>query len=142
MSIAATFPNRAGEATPRIARLVDRVGEELAAPEDALTNLRIALDEVVTNILNYAYRDGASHDITIRCELEGGRLKTVVEDDGVAYDPLLAPDPDLGSPLDTRRLGGLGVHFVKSLMSDVRYERVGGRNRLTLVQDLQGKAPR
>jgi len=125
----------------RVSRLIDRVGREYALPSEVVTNLRIALDEVVTNIVKYAYRDGASHDITVHCEIRNGRLETTVEDDGVAYDPLLAPRPDVAVPLAAREVGGLGVHFVRALMSDVAYERVGGRNRLTLKQELGANDP-
>ena len=133
-----TLPSR-GDAMLRVSGLIDRVGKEYALPSEVVTNLRIALDEIVTNIVNYAYPDGASHDITIHCEIREGRLETTVEDDGVAFDPLRAPPPDLAVPLASRQVGGLGVHFVRNLMSAVTYERVGGRNRLTLKQEIGPK---
>jgi anti-sigma regulatory factor (Ser/Thr protein kinase) len=119
---------------PRVNELVDRVGEAFSVPPEALTNLRIALDEIVTNIMSYAYPDGAAHEIRIHCEMRAGQLETTVEDDGIAYDPLQAPEPDVTSSLTRRPVGGLGVHFVKSLMNAVVYERVAGHNRLTLQQ--------
>ena len=128
-----------GDALMRVSRLIDRIGTEYALPAEIVTNLRIALDEIVTNIVNYAHRDGASHDITIHCEIRDGSLETTVEDDGIAFDPLRAPKPDLAVPLAAREVGGLGVHFVRNLMSAVAYERVGGRNRLTLKQEIPGK---
>jgi len=63
-------------------------------------------------------------------------LETTIEDDGVAFDPLQAPAPDIGAALADRAVGGLGIHFVKNLMSSVDYERVGGHNRITLLQRL------
>jgi len=133
--IHATFSN-SGDTMPRIARLLDRVGAEYSLPPGVLTDLRIAMDEVVTNIFKYAWLDDAPHDISIACRMHGGVLETTIEDDGVPFDPLLAPSPDIHSALDTREVGGLGVHFLKRLMRDVAYERVGGRNRLTLTQEL------
>ena len=121
---------------PEVLRLVDRVGEEYQVPDETLTDLRIALDEVVTNIIKYAYRDDGPHEIRIRCALQGGTLQTTVEDDGIAFDPLLAPAPDLGTPVATRQVGGLGVHFLRSLMSDLSYRRQGNRNCLTLKQEI------
>jgi anti-sigma regulatory factor (Ser/Thr protein kinase) len=118
----------------RVSQLIDRVEEGYGLPAGVAADLRIALDEVVTNIVNYAYRDGDEHHISIRFEIREGQLMTVVEDDGKAYDPLRAPEPDIGAPLDTRRVGGLGVTFVKGLMDCLNYERVGERNRLTLTQ--------
>lgn len=121
---------------PRIARLLDRVGREFSLPPAVLTDLRIAMDEVITNILTYAWTDDREHEITVECRMNAGRLETTIEDDGVAFDPLLAPAPDVRAPIATREVGGLGVHFVKKLIRDVAYERVGGRNRLTLAQDV------
>ena len=120
-----------------VSQLIDRAGLELGVPAEALTDLRIALDEIVTNIVKYAYADDGPHQFTIRCELQAGALATIVEDDGVAFDPLRAPEPDLTVPSEQRRVGGLGLHFVKKLMKSVEYERVEGRNRLTLKQQLQ-----
>ena len=134
-SIEGTFP-RSDEAVAGAGRLVDRVGEAYGVPDDALTDLRIALDEIVTNILKYA--EGA-HEISIRCQVRNECLETTIEDDGVAFDPLKAPVPDVSASLAKRRVGGLGVHFVKQLMSFVDYEREGGRNRLTLRQALETK---
>jgi anti-sigma regulatory factor (Ser/Thr protein kinase) len=134
--IHATFPS-AGDVMPGVNELVDRIGDAYSVPLETLTNLRIALDEIVTNIVSYAYPDGASHEIRIQCEMRGGHLETTVEDDGLAYDPLQAPAPDVTSSLTRRPVGGLGVHFVKSLMHAVVYERVAGHNRLTLQQVIE-----
>ena len=134
--IQAAFAN-CGDAMDLVLEMVDKVAEAYGLPDEVLTNLRIALDEVVTNIMNYAYVDGGRHEFTIRCELRGEALETVIEDDGVAYDPLSTPVPDLTVSFDQRKVGGLGVHFVKNLMSAVTYERIGNRNRLTLKQELK-----
>ncbi|MGE5615377.1 MAG: ATP-binding protein [Bacillota bacterium] len=137
--IDATLSSRA-EPMARLEAVIDRAAEEYGLPYDLVTNLRIAMDEVVSNILKYAYSDDAGHDIAIRCEIRDGRLETTVEDDGCAFDPLEAPAPQLDVPLDQRKVGGLGIHMVKELMDGVSYERIGGRNRLTLKQDLPGGA--
>jgi len=134
--IQAAFSNR-DDAMEPVLEMIDRVGDAYGLPDEVLTNLRIALDEVVTNIVKYAYNDAKRHEFTIRCEVRGGALETVVEDDGIAYDPLQAPAPDLSVSFDERKVGGLGVHFVKNLMSAVSYERIGNRNRLTLKQELK-----
>jgi anti-sigma regulatory factor (Ser/Thr protein kinase) len=59
-----------------------------------------------------------------------------VEDDGVAFDPLAAPVPKLDGGVTTRPIGKLGIHIVRSLMNEVSYARVDGRNRLTLKRQL------
>ena len=64
--------------------------------------------------------------------LWGGVVTAEVSDDGRAFDPLKVPPPDLESDLQSRPVGGLGVHFIKTLMDEVSYRREGGRNILTM----------
>lgn len=135
-SIDAAFPGR-GDPMPRLSQVLDRVGEAFRLPAEVLTDLRIALDEIVTNIQKYAYAGGESRGFTLHCEILNGNLRTTIEDEGVPFDPLASPEPDLTVPLASRNVGGLGVHFVKSLMNNVAYERVGNRNRVTLTQVLE-----
>jgi anti-sigma regulatory factor (Ser/Thr protein kinase) len=62
-------------------------------------------------------------------------------DQGREFDPASAPPPDLDSPLESRRVGGLGVHLVGQLMSDIRYQRSGGWNRITMRRPIPAVAP-
>lgn len=123
-----------GDPASAAGEFADRVEQGYPLPASLVTNLRIALDEVVTNIVKYAYPQGGSHEFTLRSELAADGLMTVIEDDGVPFDPLGAPPPDLTVPLEERKAGGLGILFVRNLMSAVVYERIGERNRLTLKQ--------
>ncbi|MGH8701072.1 MAG: ATP-binding protein, partial [Burkholderiales bacterium] len=61
----------------------------------------------------------------------------VIEDDGVPFNPLAMPAPDVSTPLRERRVGGIGIHFVRSLMDGVAYDRAGERNRLVLTKRLK-----
>ena len=119
----------------RTAEAIEAYGESHGWPMKWVMNLNLSLDELITNIVSYGYRDGEEHEIRITLTEEEGSLKVVLEDDGIPFDPLSdAPDPDLDADVEERRIGGLGVHFVKSLMDEVAYERRGGCNRLTLIQ--------
>ncbi len=61
-----------------------------------------------------------------------------IEDDGVAFDPLAIAPSSLDDDIDQRAMGGLGIHLVRELMDEMRYVRVGSRNRLTLIKRLGG----
>ena len=99
--------------------------------------LNLALDELVTNVVSYGYDEPAGdRDITVALAVGDGRLTATLEDDGRPFDPLAKAPPDIDSSLEDRRIGGLGVHFVRTMMDDVQYRRVDGRNRLTLVKTL------
>ena len=120
---------------PRIAEEIEAHGEGREWPMKWILNVNLSLDELITNVISYGYEDSGEHEIRVTLTERDGALEVVLEDDGVAFDPLSeAPEPDLGASVEERRIGGLGVHFVKSLMDEVSYERRGGRNRLTLIQ--------
>ena len=100
-------------------------------------NLNLSLDELITNTVSYGYRDTGEHEIRVTLTERDETLVTVLEDDGIAFDPFTdAPVPDLEAGVEERRIGGLGVYFVKTLMDEVAYERVDDRNRITLIQRL------
>jgi anti-sigma regulatory factor (Ser/Thr protein kinase) len=115
----------------RAAALADRFAGDNRLPAEAVADLQVALDEVLTNIIKYGYTDGRGHDIHVALRAEGDMLVVEIEDDGIPFDPLALPSPDTHAPLGERRVGGIGIHFVRELMSEVRYERVAGRNRLS-----------
>ena len=102
-------------------------------------NLNISLDELITNIVSYGYGDSEEHEIHVTLTVRNGSLVTVLEDDSTAFDPFTsAPEPDLDASVEERRIGGLGVYFVKTLMDEAIYERLDNRNRITLVQHTPG----
>jgi len=116
------------EATESLDRLLERweVGDEVRF------NFRLILEEVATNVIKYAYPDAGPHRIllAVRPEADGAVLE--VSDDGREFDPLGAPPPDLGLPIEDRPVGGLGIHLVRKIAREVRYARIGGRNVLTV----------
>jgi anti-sigma regulatory factor (Ser/Thr protein kinase) len=110
---------------------VEQFGAAHRLPVPVLTSLLVSFDEVLSNIIAYAYRDGQDHEICLSVAFEGGAVVAEVEDDGVPYDPLGAPPPALSGGVGERPLGGLGVHVVRTLNDEVAYERRGNRNRLS-----------
>lgn len=118
---------------PRLAEAVEAFFEEHGLPPKLAFNFNLALDELLTNVISYAFEPGTAHEIAVRLAVAGGQVTAELEDDGPAFDPLTqAPAPVLDGDLDDRPVGGLGIHFVKTMMDSVRYERRDGRNRLTL----------
>lgn len=126
-----TIVNRGSELA-RVAGLLDRFGAERRLAPEMVADMQVALDEVLTNIMKYAYIDNAEHKIHICLRVFDNVLEAVIEDDGAPFDPLAIPAPDVSAPLHERRVGGVGLHFVRNLMDEVTYDRVGERNRLVL----------
>ena len=103
----------------------------------------LALDELVANIVQHGLSAGDHETIRISITLDAARLCMEISDPGKAFDPLrAAPAADLDSPLEQRRVGGLGVHFVRTMMDDVTYRREGDRNVLTLSKSLPAPPPK
>lgn len=98
--------------------------------------LNVVLDELISNIIKYAYSDEACHAIRLKLSANADFVEIQIEDDGKPFNPLKAPAPDLTSSLSGRPVGGLGVHFVRSLMDAMEYARLGPLNRLTLRKRL------
>ncbi len=120
----------------RLADTVEAFGEAHGLSAKLRFQVRLVLDELITNIINYGYGDDGDHVISVAMGQEGGRLRFVIEDDARAFDPLTAGAPDLVSEPESRQIGGLGIHLVRTIMDRVAYERVNGANRLILEKDI------
>jgi len=123
----------------RVATVVEDFGACHDFPDSVVVALNVSLDEVLNNIISYAYDDARRHHIVVRLELRGEAVEVLVEDDGKAFDPLAAAAPPR-RPEDRAGdavLGGVGLHFVRSLMDRLEYTRRDGLNRLRLVKKLR-----
>ena len=116
----------------RVAESVDEFCASLAIPASCAFKLNVALEELLTNTISYGYDDAGRHEIAIDIECEGETIVTELSDDARPFDPLTAPSPDLDTAIEDRRIGGLGIHLVKTLMDDVVYAYRDGRNHITL----------
>jgi anti-sigma regulatory factor (Ser/Thr protein kinase) len=72
------------------------------------------------------------HSITLRFKAGVAEVCVEVEDDGKEFNPLLHPPADINAPLETRPIGGLGIHMMRKLVDAVEYRRANGRNIVTL----------
>lgn len=121
----------------RLADAVMQFGRENSLSDKSVFDINLALEEVVNNIISYAYTDKNEHSITIRLELEGQELMLKVEDDGTPFNPLAVAEPDIGKPLEEREPGGLGLFFVRKLTDELEYKREHDRNVLIMKKKIQ-----
>ena len=98
----------------------------------------MVFDELLNNVVSYAYQDDEAHDIEVRVEVAGDRLVVSIADDGIPFNPFDADTPDTGLALEDRTIGGLGIHLVLKVMDKVAYQRRTDKNVLTLVKKLNG----
>jgi anti-sigma regulatory factor (Ser/Thr protein kinase) len=129
-----SYRNDLSELT-KLAADIENFGEQNDLDLAVAHAFNLCLDEVFTNIVSYAYEDDKVHEIILELNAVDQEISAVIRDDGRAYDPLTeAPPPDLDSPIEDRRIGGLGVHFVKTLMTRVSYRRENGWNILEMAR--------
>ncbi len=107
-----------------------------AIPPGTEYDLNLALDEVVTNVAKYAYPEGGEHLYTLQITVNKNEFVARFEDDGVEFNPTEYPSPDLDAPLQGRKEGGLGIYLIRQIMTSVEYQRVAGKNIVTLRRKL------
>jgi len=105
-------------------------------PAKTTHDLNLALDEMITNVATHAYPESGEHRFTLQITVSNGEFVARIEDEGVEFDPTEHPIPDLDAPLEKRKVGGLGIHIVRQLMTSVEYQRVAGKNVVTLRKKL------
>jgi len=125
------IPNRI-EALADVAKEVEDWLAEMPLSSRAKYSTGLAIEEMVTNAIKYAYDDDQEHLISIHILIDLSHLKLIFEDDGHAFDPTLRPPPDIESIVESQTAGGLGIELVRRMCDKMTYERVGDRNRITL----------
>ena len=124
------------EELSRLEEFMASVTEGCNLDAAAATNINLALEEAVTNVVMYAYPEGTDGEVDIEATILDGILKFVISDDGVPFDPTAAPEADVTLGVEERPIGGLGIFLVRKIMDSVEYCRENGRNRLTMTKNL------
>jgi anti-sigma regulatory factor (Ser/Thr protein kinase) len=114
--------------------VMERVGAEHGMPEKSLFQLQVALDELVSNVIKYAWPEPNAHDIEIRITARRDGIEVEIIDDGRMFDPRDAPKRDKSLTGQRPRPGGVGVQMTKQLVDGIDYARVGNRNHTTLTK--------
>jgi len=134
-----------GPAVGEIAGALDDFCGAEQLPEDTAWRLRVALDEIIANIVAHG-ASGAPGGVGQPAVLDvwfsrrGDIVEVTIADDGPAFDPLAKPPPDVTLPLEARQPGGLGIALVRALMDDVQYQRTT-RNVLTIRKHIDADGP-
>lgn len=128
LAVPAQFENLA-----LIGDFIASVARRAGFDEKGVFNLQLACDEACTNVIEHAY-SGRPGRIRIAVSVYADRIQIEVHDTGRPFDPSAVRAPDLEAPLERRETGGLGLHFMRSIMDEVRFEFGEGGNRLTMVK--------
>ena len=114
--------------------IIDEFSESEQWPSELEFQMRLMLEELVMNVVSYGLAE-ENPVIKLSLSSDESEARAVLADNGPEFNPLeAAPDADVETSVEMREVGGLGVHFVKTIADDVRYERTEGMNILTIVK--------
>lgn len=118
---------------------IERACAHAELAPDVAFDVRLATEEAVTNVIEHGYAGAsAPGPIVLRFQHDARQVVVTIDDLAPAFDPATIRPADPSAPLEQRRIGGLGWHFVTRVMDEVRHEHRNPRgNRLTLVKRLR-----
>ena len=119
-----------------VAQFVEEIGNELGLDMELQMNLNLVMEEMVSNVIFYAFPEGDEASIELVAESDGKELTFVLTDRGREFDPTLKEDPNLEVDPAERDLGGMGIFIVKNIMNQVTYQRLEGKNLLTMKKEI------
>ena len=120
----------------RLTDFIENIGNEFNLTPDVVFNLTLVLEEAVVNVINYAYPKEDHESIYLSAKMQDGSIIFVLSDSGKAFDPTMAPEADVTLSAEDRQIGGLGIFLIRQIMNEVKYERIDGKNVLTLEKKL------
>lgn len=130
-------------AVPAVLKEVDRVRRflrdylgGLGLKEEDELKIELALQEICVNIALYAYPEGRTGNLAVRIWRDGATLFMEIRDQGIPFNPVGNPNPDVLFRLRRGKRGGLGVYLFRTLMDGLTYSRDGGENVLTVIKKI------
>ena len=120
----------------RLSQFIEEIGEEFSLKPDVVFNLNLVLEEAVANVINYAYPKEDHESIYLSARMHKETIILVLTDTGKEFDPTKAPEADITLSAEDRPVGGLGIFLIRQIMNEGKYERIDGKNILTLEKKL------
>jgi serine/threonine-protein kinase RsbW len=124
------------EELERVLQFIEEIGDDLGLDMELVMNLKLVMEEMVSNVIFYAYPKGTEGTIELSVDGDEKELTFLLSDQGYEFDPTLKADPDLDVNPAERRLGDMGIFIVKNIMDSVTYQRLEGKNLLTMKKNI------
>ena len=120
----------------KLATFIGELSEELDLTPELNFNLNLVLEEAVSNVILYAYGKEEQKEISLVAQSCDNNLVFVLTDSGTEFDPTKVPDADITLSAEEREIGGLGIFLIRQIMNTVEYQRIDGKNVLTMRKQL------
>lgn len=122
------------QSIPMVTGFVGEAATAAGLDEKGRFHCQMAADEACTNVIEHAYGGEGHGQIEITCSIEPGVCQIEIVDHGVPFDPASIPAPTAPPSLDDLEPGGIGLHLMRQMMSEVRFEFTEHGNRLIMVK--------
>ena len=120
----------------RFSEFMKSVTNKLNIEKSLAKQLRLAVEEAVVNAIDYAYTVDTDGEITVKILSDGHTMNVQIIDSGIPFDPTTKEKADTSLSAEDRQIGGLGILLVRELMDTINYERIDGKNVLTLIKHI------
>ena len=120
----------------KLATFIGELSEDLDFTPELNFNLNLVLEEAISNVILYAYGKEEQKEISLVAYLSDNNLVFVLTDSGMEFDPTKVPDADVTLSAEEREIGGLGIYLIRQIMNTVEYQRIDGKNVLTMRKEL------
>ncbi|MCQ2437482.1 MAG: SpoIIE family protein phosphatase [Clostridia bacterium] len=117
------------ESIKEVQTYVESRMEEAGVPMKAVSKINIGLDEMYSNVVHHSNASWAE----IICDADAEQVTVILRDNGIPFDPLNIPEPDVTLSADERHVGGLGIFMTKKMMNELTYRYVDGCNEVRMV---------
>ncbi|MDO4976624.1 MAG: ATP-binding protein [Eubacteriales bacterium] len=117
----------------KVTEFVEKELKTMGCPRKSIIQIKVAIDEIFSNILHYGYpnkKGPVTVDVIEREDPHSVYIR--FSDHGIPYNPIKAEDPDVTLSAEEREIGGLGIYLVKQSMDDMKYKYENGQNILTI----------
>ena len=113
------------------------IGIVIEFPVKEVFSINLVLEEIISNIIFYAFDDKFDHEIHLEADYNNNILKIMIEEEGKEFNILKVPLPDhLDTGVENRKVGGLGIHLITTIMDKIEYERTGDKNQTFLYKKI------
>ena len=121
------------ESVNKIQEFVEKSLIKKKSDEKEIFRINILIEEIVVNIIKYAFKDVKKGNINIEIDATGDNILLKIIDDGIPFNLIKAKTPDIKAPLEDRNPGGLGIFFVKQIAKHIEYSYKNNKNCISLV---------
>lgn len=124
-----------------VREMLDDFGHAQGVEPQSLIQMQVVLDELVSNVIKYAWPQGGPHELGVHLSIAADDLQMEIVDDGDPFDPSGAPERARSAGVRPTP-GGVGIQMVRKLVDRIEYSRVDGRNRTIITKRARKSALR